>query len=436
MFGLYIHIPFCLNKCPYCDFNSSDHAWGLADDYIAALLAQAAGQEMDRDRDVRQDTIGKAEGASRRGTMPWTNGTARQDRTPWAGDRFWQAGRAALQDSIDTGTDKKDCKPDSVYIGGGTPTALSYPQLDRLLGGLGEIFDFSGAEFTIEANPKTLDVQKLVLLRRRGVNRLSIGMQAWQDELLRRIGRIHTREDFIQCIKMAQDAGFERINADAMFNLPGQTLFDWEETLEGLLSLSIGHLSCYSLTIAEGTPFAQSLPAPLPDEEAEREMYHRAVAVLTGAGLPRYEISNFARAGEECRHNLCYWEGSRYAALGAGAYGFENGVRYSWESDIERYIQKIREGTLRPDIAETLDRNGLMSETAILSLRLARGVDADAFYKRFGIPFDKVFAGPVKKHCQNGLLAKTTKGWALTEHGFDLSNTVMEDFLDIKATDH
>ena len=116
MFGLYIHIPFCLNKCPYCDFNSSDHAWGLADDYIAALLAQAAGQEKDRDRDVRQDTIGKAEGASRRGTMPWTNGTARQDRTPWAGDRFWQAGRAALQDSIDTGTDKKDCKPDSCLL--------------------------------------------------------------------------------------------------------------------------------------------------------------------------------------------------------------------------------------------------------------------------------------------------------------------------------
>ena len=425
MFGLYIHIPFCLNKCPYCDFNSSDRAWSLADDYIAALLTQAARREKDRDADVRQDTIGKAEGVSRRGTMPWANGTARQD------GKNMEFGK---ESGIRTG--KGYSKPDSVYIGGGTPTALSYPQLDRLLGGLGEIFDCSGAEFTMEANPKTLDEQKLALLRRRGVNRLSIGLQAWQDTLLRRIGRVHTRKDFIQCVKLAQEAGFERINADAMFNLPGQTLSDWEETLEGLLSLAIGHLSCYSLTIADGTSFAQSLPAPLPDEETEREMYHRAVAVLADAGLPRYEISNFARPGEECRHNLCYWEGGPFAALGAGAYGFENGVRYSWESDIGRYINKVRDKTLRPDIAETLDRDGRISEAAILSLRLARGVDADAFYNRFGIPFDKIFAEPIKKHCQNGLLAKTAKGWALTERGFDLSNMVMADFLDIEAADH
>lgn len=361
--GLYIHIPFCIHKCPYCDFPSWDHQWDLAEGYIQTLS--------------KQITV--------------------------------------------------DAKTDTLFIGGGTPTALSYALLEQLLAQIQQKLPHPMTEYTVEANPGTLDEAKLDLLLRYGVNRLSIGVQAVQDHLLKHIGRIHTVEDAARCVALAKRAGFSRINLDAMFGLPGQSEKDWEETLEFLIDCNTEHVSCYSLTIAEGTPFADSLPAPLPEEEAERAMYHRAVEHFKKAGLFRYEISNFARPGAECLHNLHYWQGDSYAAFGAGACGYENNCRYTWPEQLSSFVGKRK--VLHPIVTEYLNESQQMSEFAILSLRLAKGVDQTAFQERFGVPFLQYFAAPIQKHLQNGLLQQTETGFCLTDRGFDLANTVMSDFL-------
>jgi len=361
MKGLYIHIPFCIKKCLYCDFNSYEGMSEIYDSYTDALITH----------------IGRV----------------------------------------------KPTGVTTVYIGGGTPTVLSCGQLERLIRSL-EVPE--GIEFTVEANPKTLNVEKANLLYSLGVNRLSIGLQAWQDRLLKAIGRIHTKDDFLECLHIAQNVGFTNINVDVMFGLPGQSSDDLRKTVNALKTLAIPHVSCYSLTVAPNTPFYTNPPPNLPDEETEREMYD-----IVYNNFPMYEISNFAEDEYMCRHNLCYWSGNGYYAFGAGAYGYLRDVRFSWENDVTSYIKSVADNTITATQQETLTENDKMIEYAILALRMARGIDESEFARRFKLDFYQKFQQAVDINIKNGLMEQTPSGYRLTRRGIDLANTALCEFVGV-----
>ncbi len=357
MSGFYIHIPYCLKKCYYCDFFSVTK--GNFTPYIQALV-----------RDIKK-------------------------------------------------TDFEDVT--SVYIGGGTPTILDAKNLDALLCAVSE--KVNPLEFTIEANPKTVTAEKLSLLKNYGVNRISIGMQSTQDRLLNIIGRCHTHRDFLETVDLAKKYDFE-INADAMFNLPSQTMEEWIESINTLINLDIPHVSCYSLTIAENTPFGKSLPYPLPKEDTERLMYKMAVDMLSAAGLKKYEVSNFAKEGHSCKHNMCYWKGEDYYAFGASSHGFLKGKRFYYEEDIEKYILGNP-----PVTEEVLSRKDRISEYCMLSLRLTEGISCTEFKSKFNQDIYTIFKDSINTHIKNGLLQKKGDSISLTDKGFDIANYVMEDFI-------
>lgn len=359
MAGLYIHIPFCVKKCLYCDFYSVENGGELFEDYVNALV-----------RDIRAAELKNIE---------------------------------------------------SVFLGGGTPTALPERLLERLLGEI--LKKASPSEFTVEANPGTVSESKLRIFKDMGVTRLSIGLQAWQDRLLKIIGRIHTQKDFAYVLELAGKFGFD-INADVMFNLPSQTMSEWEETLLRLSEFDVSHISCYSLTVAENTPFGRKLPFPLPGEDDERRMYRAAVSYLSSIGINRYEISNFAKPGHECRHNLCYWKLEDYAAFGAGAHGFENGKRYFYPDSIKDYIIGRK-----PEIEEALSEKDMISEYCMLALRLSEGINKAEFERKFGKSADVLFESEINKNVRLGLLEDTPYALKLTDLGFDFANSVAEDFI-------
>ena len=368
MNGFYLHIPFCHFKCPYCDFNSYAGQEEQMAEYIQGVLAHM------------------------------------------------KQARPSLPDSCST-----------AFIGGGTPTLLPVNLLEQLLDGIRTHYPEGFSEFTIEANPATLTDKKLSFLKLYGVNRVSIGLQAWQNELLALVGRTHTREDFLHSVALVREAGISNINADVMYQLPGQTMEQWQETIEALLRLELPHISCYALTIAPGTPFAKHLPAPLPDEETEREMNHFVKNRLEEFGIFRYEISNYAKPGFLCQHNLIYWHGQSYAAFGAGASGFLNGIRFGWPGDPALYAAEALKGTVRPVWEEKVE--DLLGEQIMLSLRLTEGVSRLRLEEQFGVGCLAPYRPIIRQHLQNGLLQITDGGFALTDRGFDFANQVMCDFL-------
>lgn len=359
MAGLYIHIPFCVKKCAYCDFYSVENGKLYFEDYVNALI-----------RDISSSVL-------------------------------------------------KDVK--TVFIGGGTPTALPKELLEKLFSVLAK--KVSPEEFTVEVNPGTADEDKMRIFKDTGVTRLSIGLQAWQDRLLKIIGRIHSRKDFTDAVALADKFGFD-INADAMFNLPSQTEDEWTETLSGIVSLGIKHVSCYSLTIAENTPFAEKIPFPLPDESSERRMYKKAVGFLKAHGMERYEISNFAVSGHECLHNLCYWKMDDYFAFGAGAHGCVGGKRYFYPDSIKDYINGA--GAV---VDEVISERDFISEYCMLALRLSKGIKKSEFEEKFGYPPEYYFEKEINKNVRLGLLEICGDSLRLTEKGFDFANLVSEDFI-------
>ncbi len=316
---------------------------------------------------------------------------------------------------------------DTIFIGGGTPTALSDSLLKELLYNLRTLFPDTVSEFTVEANPKTLTKEKMRILSGYGVNRMSLGLQAWQNSLLQTLGRTHTREDFLESLEMIFASGINNVNADVMYGLPNQTIDNWQETLESLTALELPHISCYSLTIAEGTPFSQKLPAPLPDEETEREMNHLSKKILSKKDIFRYEISNYAKTGWECKHNLIYWKGQEYAAFGAGASGYLQGIRYTWEENPEAYIRHVNENTILPYVQEQV--MDFLGESIMLRLRLTEGVNFLEMEQQFGPHWITPYEDVLQKHINNGLLQKNQHSFALTDYGFDLANYVMADFV-------
>lgn len=373
--GLYIHIPFCRQKCLYCDFPSFAGKEGMMQAYVDALTAEirSRGKEYSKKKVV------------------------------------------------------------SVFFGGGTPTALEIPMLKQLMQAVYESWDIAeDAEITTEANPGTLDREMANALKKMGFNRLSMGVQAWQNRLLKDLGRIHTVEGFLENYHAVREAGFANVNVDLMFALPHQTMEDWQETVKNIISLQPEHISAYSLMIEEGTPFFDRYEKGLLEpasEKLDREMYHWAMDYLAEMGYEQYEISNFAKKGRQSRHNRIYWQAEEYLGMGLGSHSYMEGTRFHNRYDLQGYIAAKGDVSLLKEEVEFITETDALAEFMFLGLRLTEGVSFDRFRARFGRELYEIYGTQERELVEAGLLAEDAKGIRLTRRGIDVSNVVFEKFL-------
>lgn len=375
--GLYLHFPFCISKCPYCDFNS----YQLKEENQISSYISAFYQEI-------------------------TTYSKKIEKS----------------------------KVKTIYLGGGTPTILSGVQISNILEFCKSKFTIDkDAEITIEANPGTLDGKKLKLLIESGINRLSLGAQSFNNLFLKKLGRIHNTQDIIDSYYLARKEGFNNINIDIMFALPDQTTEDLQITLKKAVSLKPDHLSLYNLTIKSGTEYYKKYKKgklKLPNEDEEYDMYNWAINFLEENGFEHYEISNFARPYKRSMHNLIYWQNKPYLGIGAGAYSFIKGYRYMNYENPARYTKEIMSGKLPIDNGEKLSLRKRMVETIILGLRTKDGVGYKKFKVRFGVNLNDIFSEQVIKSVNLGLLQKDDYRIKLTRKGIFLANTVFREFVD------
>lgn len=377
---LYVHIPFCVQKCLYCDFLS-----------------------MPVEESVRRHYVNKL-----------------------------------IEEIEEKAGNYKEYQVTSLFFGGGTPSLLSETQITAVMETLQKHFSIEkDAEITIECNPGTLTRQKLSAYKKSGINRISMGLQSARNEELKKLGRIHTFEEFLHNYDLVRKKGFDNVNVDIMSALPGQTVSDWEHTLKEVLKLRPEHISAYSLIIEEGTPFYQTYasdeqrreaggePLLLPGEETERAMYQITKELLGQKGYERYEISNYARKGKECRHNIGYWTRKNYLGLGLGSASLVENVRFSNTSDLKAYL----EGKFEPQEREALGRKEQMEEFAFLGLRMRKGISRKRFARNFGTEIEAVYGDVIQRMTGLGLLQQQAGNIFLTEEGISVSNYVMSEFL-------
>ncbi|HHY99328.1 MAG TPA: radical SAM family heme chaperone HemW [Firmicutes bacterium] len=331
----------------------------------------------------------------------------------------------------------------TVYVGGGTPTCLSVSELCQVLekirlaflehaGGDGKDHGNGEIEFTVEANPGTVDKVKLREMRALGVNRLSFGAQAFQDRLLVGIGRIHDASQIYEGIRLARREEFANINIDLMYALPGQTMADWKETLKRAIDLDVEHISIYGLMLEEGTGLYHRVKAgeaKLADEDLEVDMYYMAKDLLESAGFEHYELSNFAQPGRRCQHNLIYWRVDPYLGIGAGAHSYMDQKRFNNAYNLEEYHRLILQKGEAVTECRHISRQEEMSDVMILGLRMLDGVDDSAFNERFGTGIMNVFGGAVSRCVESGLARWDGKVLSLTRRGLMLSNEAMREFV-------
>lgn len=366
--ALYIHVPFCKQKCLYCDFPSFANSEGLMKDYIRALSIE-----------IRK-----------------------------LGNK----------------------KISTIFIGGGTPTYLNLETLKILKKSLEELNLSKEIEFTIEGNPGTFTREKLKLLKEMGVNRLSIGLQAVQDELLKKLGRIHDYNTFLNSYNMARDMGFNNINIDLMFGLPGQNIEMWRHTLEIVINLNPEHLSCYSLILEKGTPFFNLYnEEDLPDEDIVSEMYSIVKEFLSEKGYLQYEISNFSRKGLECKHNLVYWNLKNYIGVGSGAHSYYNGIRYRNEINVKKYIEDIADAGSAVVESHNNTPEDNMEEFMFLGLRKIKGISIEEFRQRFKKNIFSVYGDVIKKFNSKGMMTLEKDRLYLSSRGIEISNYILSDFI-------
>jgi oxygen-independent coproporphyrinogen-3 oxidase len=322
---------------------------------------------------------------------------------------------------------------DTIYVGGGTPTVLPPGQLGHLLGGLRQLAaQGEDLEFTVEANPATISEVIAEILIAAGVNRVSIGAQSFDASELRTLDRTHQPAEVSQTVETCRRLGIRQINLDLIFGIPGQTLDSWCRSLEAALALGPDHVSCYGLTYEPGTPLWQRLQAGLVtrmDEDLEAEMYETALDTLPEAGLVHYEISNFARPGAGCRHNLRYWRNEPYLGIGPAAAGYLDGVRYKNVADVAGYVQAVEDGRSPRSEQERLPPDRRARETAMLELRLTAGIDREDFRRRFSREPLEMFSDAIERHIAGGLLAVDQASIRLTRAGLLVADTVIADFL-------
>ncbi len=377
---LYVHYPFCVRKCRYCDFLSGPSNEERRSAYLEALC--------------REITLAGRKYRNEDGTL---------------------------------------CRVQSVYFGGGTPSLMTEKEMEHLLFTLSLNFLLlPDAEITTECNPGTVTKEKLTAFRDMGINRISIGVQSFKDSELSLLGRIHTGEDAISCVMAAKEAGFDSVSLDLMSALPGQTMKDLMENLETAVSLSPDHISCYSLILEDGTALKAmaeegKLP-PFPGEDLDRAMYHETGRFLQEHGYPRYEISNYARPGFECRHNIGYWTGDEYLGLGLGAASLVSHTRFSNTRKMDEYLVLKDLPEIRRE-TEHMSRKDEESEFMILGLRMTEGVLENDFEERFKTPIDSVFGDVIQKHVLDGLLVRTDGRIRLTGYGLDVADYCLCDFM-------
>lgn len=367
---LYVHIPFCVKKCDYCDFLSGPASPRMQEAYVQALLREI--------------------------------------------------------EAVKEGCDGAVV---SIFIGGGTPSVLEPQLMALVLDKLKDKFAVApDAEITIEANPGTLHKEKLKLYRDHGVNRLSLGLQSPMESELKLLGRIHSYSEFLESFHLAREAGFTNINVDLMSAIPGQSYEGWIDNLRTVAALSPEHISAYSLIVEEGTPFAQR-PLDLPDEDTEYRMYEDTAAVLAEYGYCQYEISNYGKPGFACRHNLGYWKRVNYLGLGLGAASLWGSRRFSNTRDMEEYLENSsRPWQIRRDEC-LLTRADEMAEFMFLGLRMTEGVSRSGFRRSFGCELEEIYGNVVEKYRKLSLLEEDGERIRLTRRGIHVSNTVMAEFL-------
>lgn len=375
--SLYLHIPFCVKKCHYCDFLSFPGcSLSRQAEYVDAMI-----QEIHAYREAAEDYEVK-----------------------------------------------------TIFLGGGTPSLLEKELVERLFHELYSVWRAAPeTEITIEANPGTLSREKLIGYHMIGINRLSLGLQSTIAQELATIGRIHNYEQFLANYYLAREAGFDNINIDIMSALPGQTLISYGKTLERILKLQPEHISSYSLILEEGTDFWENaeIERALPSEQTERIMYHYTKKCLQNAGYERYEISNYAKPGYACLHNQVYWTGGEYLGLGLGAASYWKGARFSNTPDMEEYMENCSRARIIENRKEivTATQKSRMEEYMFLGLRMIRGVSIREFERRFGIPMNRIYGTVIRSYIGQGLLKIEQDRLMLTERGIDVSNSVMADFL-------
>lgn len=384
-FGLYIHIPFCRQKCFYCDFPSFAGREKKIDRYLQALEQEFA---LLRQRLYQKDNV-------------------RDTESKFA--------------------------PQTIYIGGGTPTALNAPQMKKLLEIVQKYVAVGEAEeFTVEMNPGTVDREKLLLLQQAGVNRLSVGVQSFDDHCLQKIGRIHTAQEAVDTIELAHNLGFGNISLDLIYGLPQQDREILTKSVARALTLPVQHISIYGLQLEEGTAFqrmADMGKLQLPTDELVEAMHDYIVEKLPEAGYQRYEISNYALPVYESKHNLSYWQDVDYLGLGSGAHSYWQGTRYENPSSIDDYISALEAGRLPATLEEQVDRQAHMEEYCFLGLRTAAGIDKNLFQQKFGVDLFTVYGRTIEKLVAQDLLQHTPRGIALTPLGMKYGNQVFGEFL-------
>ncbi|EHK2399268.1 TPA: oxygen-independent coproporphyrinogen III oxidase [Clostridium perfringens] len=372
--SLYIHIPFCAQKCLYCDFPSFARKDHLRKAYIEALNKEI----------------------------------------------------------INLREKHNNLEINTIFIGGGTPSVLESNELECLLKEIAKLNMAKDIEYSMECNPGNLTEEKLEVMKKYGVNRISMGLQAKQDNLLKGLGRIHNYKTFKENFLLAKKVGFNNINVDLMFGLPNQSLNEWEETLREIISLEPAHISAYSLIIEEGTTFYnlyENDKLKLPTEEEERKMYHLAKEILEENGFNQYEISNYAKEGKECRHNLAYWNMDNWIGVGSASASYINGKRIKNISSVEEYINSINEK--REAVEEIINnsKNDNMEEFMFMGLRKINGIDENEFKNRFSMNINDVYGEILNKYIDEGLLIRGSGRIFLSEKGIEISNIIMADFL-------
>ena len=371
---LYLHMPFCVRKCAYCDFLSFP-----TDQETQNLYTRRLREDI--------DAMGKKYG---------------------------------------------DIPVDTIFIGGGTPSVPDSALIVGIMEHVRKAFHVAeGAEISMEANPGTVTREKLTDYRRAGINRLSFGLQSANDRELKLLGRIHTWAEFLESFHLARECGFMNINIDLMSAVPGQTRESWKDTLKRVTDLNPEHISAYSLIIEDGTPFGEKYGSEegrklLPDEDSEREMYHETKRFLRDCGYERYEISNYAKPGRACRHNIGYWTGLPYLGLGLGASSYMDGCRFAVNSDMKQYLEE--KPGMFTDV-EKLTKKDMEEEFFYVGLRMTAGVSLPEFERRFGVSAKDVYPGLMEMFVEEKAAVFQGDRFVLTDYGLDVSNYIMAQFL-------
>ena len=371
---LYLHMPFCVRKCAYCDFLSFP-----TDQETQNLYTRRLREDI--------DAMGKKYG---------------------------------------------DIPVDTIFIGGGTPSVPDSALIVGIMEHVRKAFHVAeGAEISMEANPGTVTREKLTDYRQAGINRLSFGLQSANDRELKLLGRIHTWAEFLESFHLARECGFTNINIDLMSALPGQTRESWKDTLKRVTDLNPEHISAYSLIIEDGTPFGEKYGSEegrkfLPDEDSEREMYHETKRFLRDCGYERYEISNYAKPGRACRHNIGYWTGVPYLGLGLGASSYMDGCRFAVNSDMKQYLEE--KPGMFTDV-EKLTKKDMEEEFFYVGLRMTAGVSLSEFERRFGVSAKDVYPGLMETFVEEKAAVFQGDRFVLTDYGLDVSNYIMAQFL-------